>query len=177
MNDRIQTGDRIACSPGDGHARFQGSRSVTLNATRHGKGSNRRFEFELRRCFGWNSAGFVLAMHPTMSHRLGALGRPNSHPGRYPLDGQRKQCPPGGHPGSSRRSPSGDGSSRRSPSGDGSGHGSWRPDAPLASCAAWGSGRQTRRGRQPPKRAPALALGESTVCHLSRPPAGRLIIC
>jgi hypothetical protein len=157
MNDRIQTGDRIACSPGDGHARFQGSRSVTLNATRHGKGSNRRFEFELRRCFGWNSAGFVLAMHPTMSHRLGALGRPNSHPGRYPLDGQRKQCPPGGHPGSSRRSPS----------GDGSGHGSWRPDTPLASCAAWGTGGRAKSrtsvradlGRRGRKLAPTNVVG------------------
>src|ERR1035438_5522429 len=50
-------------------------------------------EFELRTCFWLNGSGFVFAMHPMMWHRLGALGRANSHPGRYPLDGQRGLVP------------------------------------------------------------------------------------
>ena len=50
-------------------------------------------EFELRTCFWLNGGGFVFAMHPMMWYRLGALGRTNSHPGRYPLDGQRGLVP------------------------------------------------------------------------------------
>lgn len=104
----------------------RGTSSLEFSSSMSKQGSNRRFKFELRTCFSLSGGGFDLAMHPTMQHRLGALGRANSHPGRYPLDGHREQCPPGGHPGLSRRSPSGDGSSRRNPSRAGSSRSSYR---------------------------------------------------